>query len=487
MQKKPNTLKNQTVPQTHSTHDDMAYLNPGLFPAGARAIENFFLDYRDKLVFVHAAFFVIFICILFIPLWLPESPESATPWNDFTVFSNFVMWGLWFPLVFISVIVSGRSWCGLFCPMGAASEWGNKAGFKLRIPAWLRWEGTPIVSFLVITILGQTVGVRDHPEALAGVFGGTLLMAIVIGVLYGKRRRAWCRHMCPIGLLLGIFSRLGAVEFAPKKKISGGDRWVEKGPCPTMIDIVRKEESRHCIECFRCCHKNDKKGLKLRFRLPGDEVSNIRDHHPNLFETFFLFIGTGIALGGFLWLALPVYQELRQSIGVWAIEQGWYWIGESGPSWLMSVHPERREVFAWLDFIMIVGFMLTVTLIFTVILSIFTAIAAQIAGKYGADATFRQRFVELGYQYAPVAMVSLIIGLGARLFDGLGLVGVSANGVIVTKATFFIIALAWSIQISYKILCRQGVTGHGLYLAMIPGIIGSGVVGLGWWSAVIGF
>lgn len=470
-----------------SVSNESTTLNRGLLPELSQSIETFFLDYRDKLVYVHVAMFFLFIGLLFIPLFLPESLESATPWNDFTVFSNFVMWGLWFPLVFISVIVTGRSWCGLFCPMGAASEWGNKVGLKRKIPNWLRWEGTPIVSFLVITILGQTVGVRDHPEALAQLFGGTLLAAIIIGVLYGKRRRAWCRHMCPIGLLLGIFSRLGAVEFAPKKKITGGDRWVEKGPCPTLIDIVRKEESRHCIECFRCCHKSDKKGLQLRFRYPGEEVSNIRQHHPNLYETFFLFIGTGIALGGFLWLALPIYQEIRQSLGIWAIENDLFWIGESGPAWLMSVHPERREVFVWLDFIMIVGFMVTVTLLYTVILSITTLMGAYLAGLFGADGTFKQRFVELGYQYAPVAMVSLVIGLGAKLFEGLGLIGFSDGMIIFIKATFFILALGWSIFLTQKIIGRQGVSGTLLYISMIPGIFGSLLVGLGWWSAVIGF
>jgi polyferredoxin len=462
-------------------------LERGLLPEWSRAIELFFLKNAGRLAWVHAAMFMLFLIILFVPLFLPEAPENATPWSNFTVFSNYLMWGIWFPLVFFSVIVTGRSWCGLLCPMGASSEWSNKIGFKRNIPGWLRWEGTPITSFLVITILGQTVGVRDHPEALAGLFGGTLLVAIVIGFLYGKRRRAWCRHMCPIGLLLGIFSRLGAVEFAPKVKKAGGDRWVEKGFCPTMIDIVRKEESRHCIECFRCCHKDEKKGLQLRFRLPGEEVANIRLHHPNLYETFFLFIGTGIALGGFLWLVLPIYQELRQTVGIWALERDMTWIGESGPAWLMSVHPERREVFLWLDFFMIVGFMLAVTLAYVLALSTTTWLSALLAGRFGADGTLKQRFTELGYQYAPVAMVSLIIGLGAKLFDGFGLIGIPYTGVAAIKGLLFVLALGWSIMLSIKILNRQGLRDGRVLIATVPGFFGSLLVGAGWWSAVIGF
>ncbi len=176
----------------------------------AQRIEAFFFAQRAKLKFVHAAMFVFFLAVIVVPVWLPDPPQDATPFTNFTTFANYALWGLWFPLVFLSVIVTGRSWCGLLCPMGAASEWANRVGLKRVIPSWLSWQGTPIVSFLLVTILGQTVGVRDHPEAIAEVFGGTMIFAVLIGYLYGRNKRAWCRHMCPIGLLLGVFSRIGA-------------------------------------------------------------------------------------------------------------------------------------------------------------------------------------------------------------------------------------------------------------------------------------
>ncbi|MEH6576703.1 MAG: 4Fe-4S binding protein [Amphritea sp.] len=273
--------------------------------------------------------------------------------------------------------------------MGAASEWANKRGLQRAIPAWLRWEGTPILSFLLITILGQTVGVRDHPEAIAEVFGGTMLAAIAIGYIYGRNKRAWCRHACPIGLLLGVFSRIGAIQFAPKRPKPGHHTYSEKGVCPTMIDISRKQESRHCIECFRCVSPKAKGGIALLTRRPGKEVENIRDHNPNLAEIWFFFLATGTALGGFLWLVLPLYQEWRMKLATWFVEQEYYWIGDSGPWWLMSVHPERREVFAWLDFIMIVGWMSLYAVVLAAVLWMTTQLSAWLAGKNGADSSHR--------------------------------------------------------------------------------------------------
>lgn len=457
----------------------------GAARAGAMVhVEAFFAHHRERLVYLHVAMFFFFLAMVLGPLALPDPPEGATPFTHFTTFANYAMWGLWFPLVFLSVIATGRSWCGLLCPMGAASEWANKRGLQRAIPAWLRWQGTPIVSFLFITLLGQTVGVRDHPEAIAEVFGGTMLLAVVIGFVYGRNKRAWCRHACPIGLLLGVFSRLGAVQFVPKSKKAGGDGYTEKGVCPTMIDIPRKEESRHCIECFRCVNPRSRGGLTLRLRRPGEEIEQVRDHHPNLAEIVFLFLGTGVALGGFLWLVLPSFPVLRQEIGGWLIEKGVYWIGESGPGWLMSVHPERREVFNWLDLFMIVGYMTAWMVAIAITLSLTTALAASLAGRLGAGDSFRRRFVELGYQYAPVAMVSLVIGLGAELFAPLAHLHTEAPGL--AKGLLFSGGLLWSLFLAERILLRQGVKGGVRLLPLLPGLAGSIAVGLAWWPAIFG-
>lgn len=462
-------------------------------PGFLTKVESFMAKYREHLVWVHVIMLLLFAGVVLAPLLFPAPAENATPAESFPLLANFLLWGIWFPLVLVSVLVTGRSWCGLMCPMGASSEWASRIGPRWQPPAWLRWRGTPVVSFVLVTIWGQTIGVRDHADSAAIVFGSLMAAAVVIGLLYGggesgKRngKRPWCRHMCPVGLLLGIFSRLGAVQFVPKRLRGGGDTLTDKGICPTFIDIPRKRESRHCIECFRCVNPQAKGGLSVRGRRPGKEVANIRDFNPNASEVWFLFLGSGTALGGFLWLVLPLYIHLRNLAGAWMIEHDHYWIGNSGPVWLMSVHPDQREIFNWLDFMSISSFMLGVALIFAASLGATTAASAWLAGRVGGDRTFGERFVELGYQFAPVAMASLLVGLGDKLFSGLETMGSSSWLMENLKAGFLLGGLIWTLFLANRILARQGVAAARRWLPMIPGTAGSLAVAVAWWLAIFG-
>jgi len=444
----------------------------------SRRIEVMAVAVRPYLPFVHAAMFVGFLVLLVAPVVLPASPltEALGEW------ARWLIWTLWFPLVFLSVLVTGRSWCGVLCPMGAASEWMNRLGPKRDVPRWLRWEGTPIASFLIITILGQTVGVRDYPSAILEVFGLTLLAALAIGFFYGEgqKKRSWCRHACPIGLLLGVFSRLGAVDLVPKRPRPGGDAYDTRGLCPTMIDLRRKTESRHCVMCARCMSPNKSGGLSLRLRGPGEEVARIAQHHPAMSEVWFLFLGTGVALGGFLWLVLPQYQGLRLAAVTWAIGNGHMWLGEPGPSWLMVVHPEAREVFVWLDFFLITAWMVVVMLALAGVLAVLQALGAWLAGRLGATGDFRGRFVALSYQVAPAAMISLLLGLGIDLFKL-----VPAEAAFPVKTAALTAAVAWGVALGWRILRDMGLGGWRAAAALAPGLASGLVVAAAWWPAVV--
>jgi type IV secretory pathway VirB6-like protein len=150
----------------------------------------------------------------------------------------------------------------------------------------------------------------------------------------------------------------------------------------------------------------------------------------------------------------------------------------------MSVHPERREVFNWLDFGTIIGFMVAVMIVLTALLAITTWLSAWLAGHVQGDRTLNQRFTELGYQYAPVAMVSLVIGLGAALFQPLNGIDAAAPGL--AKGALFMAGLIWSLWLGDRILKRQGVAANARWLPLLPGALGSLAVGAAWWPGIFG-
>ena len=453
---------------------------PQRLPSSRRlgaAIERQAVRLRPCLPYLHAAMAALFLVLIVGPVLLPAGPLAGS----LAGIANWLIWGLWFPLVFLSVLVAGRSWCGGLCPMGAASEWANRIGLKRPAPGWLRWEGTPIVSFLLSTVLGQTLGVRDYPGAVLEVFGGTFAAALAVGLIFGRGRekRAWCRHACPIGLMLGVFSRLGIVDLVPKRPVAGGEAYTERGLCPTMIDLKRKTESRHCVMCLRCVQPDHAGGLALRLRAPGEEIAEIDRHHPVMSELWFLYLGTGLSLGGFLWLVLPQYQWLRQTVGAWFVARGWDWIGEPGPSWLMVVHPEAREVFVWLDFVMIVGWMLATMAAFAGALALVNALTAWLAGRFGATGGFRDRLVLTGYQVTPAAMISLLLGLGIELFALL-----PSGTAAAIKLMLLAGSVVWGARLGWRILGRLGLAGLRRAVVLLPGVLASLGIAVAWWPAI---
>ena len=117
----------------------------------------------------------IYLVLVVVPAFLPLPPDEARALDHLAVFAQWAFWGLWWPLVLLSMLVAGRAWCGLFCPEGTLTEAASRFGLGRPTPRWMRWGGWPFVAFALTTVYGQLVSVYQYATAALLVLAARLL------------------------------------------------------------------------------------------------------------------------------------------------------------------------------------------------------------------------------------------------------------------------------------------------------------------------
>jgi ferredoxin-type protein NapH len=194
-------------------------------------------------------------------------------------------------LVFVSALLLGRAFCGWFCWFGGYQElvaWGIGDRFEIKLPrqVLLYLGAIPFVSLGLKVYNTWIVNWLEGIPAswtfdLANVepWGGqqTGVSILITAVLYGPvlmfvfGRRAWCRHLCPIGALLRVFSRLrpGKVRLVTDDCIGCGTC---TRVCDMEIDVLgelkahAEVRSTNCTVCFKCIDECPKGAIAYALR-----------------------------------------------------------------------------------------------------------------------------------------------------------------------------------------------------------------------------
>jgi polyferredoxin len=77
---------------------------------------------------------VFYVLLLVVPALVPMPDRQSHIWSNVVLFAQFVFWGIWWPFVLLSMVLVGRSWCGLFCPEGALAEAASRFGLGRATP-----------------------------------------------------------------------------------------------------------------------------------------------------------------------------------------------------------------------------------------------------------------------------------------------------------------------------------------------------------------
>ncbi|MBS3113375.1 4Fe-4S binding protein [Candidatus Woesearchaeota archaeon] len=128
----------------------------------------------------------------------------------------FIVWTLWWPMLYITLLFSARAWCGFLCPLSLVNQYGNKLR-KGKTINFVKWEFIAYILFFLVIIFEQVSGMFLSTQITLIVFIFLFLLAFIMGLLF--QRHSFCNIVCPIGAILGIFSRLSFIGVRVKKNI----------------------------------------------------------------------------------------------------------------------------------------------------------------------------------------------------------------------------------------------------------------------------
>lgn len=256
-----------------------------------------------------APFFFILLVLLFLG---PADPTT----NPGGLFS----WAVGWPTMVFGSFFWARFWCSL-CPMGTMSYLAKKViSFDIPFPAFLKYNSDWIVagSALFVIWLETATDMRSSPWNTGLLLVAICVLAITVSVIF--ERLSWCRYMCPLGGMMGVFAKVSPFELRADRNVCSsqcttnecytGTSKAEGCPFGQMAPSIRS--NRFCKICGNCVKNCPYAAINLNLRVPGSEIWEMRQtgaitsflvismlgglitdmlHKTAAYETWFVFLG----------------------------------------------------------------------------------------------------------------------------------------------------------------------------------------------------
>lgn len=186
--------------------------------------------------------------------------------------ATILMWTIWWAGIIFTFVFFGRIWC-MMCPYGALQDWIQRLfTFNKNFPRPFRNIYLSSFLFFGLTWWDSYSGIVNKPALTAYILLGLFAAAIGIAIVF--KGRAFCRYVCPIGGLIGIYSMFSPIELRNKcldvcrqHKVKECIKGTEKSyPCPmfqTPMTLDRNNYCNFCSECIKSCSQNN---IIIRFR-----------------------------------------------------------------------------------------------------------------------------------------------------------------------------------------------------------------------------
>jgi hypothetical protein len=166
---------------------------------------------------------------------------------------------------------------------------------------------------LFIIWLESATNIRSSPAGLGMLLVFMFVVAFFLNTLFV--RQTWCRYICPLGGMTGLFARTSIIELRADSsvclsKCAGHECYVgtdESEGCTFGQVVATLHSNQFCKICGNCLKNCTLGAVKLNLRFPGQEISEVRHVRTG---TGFLVLSLNAALLSDIISRIPDYQEL---------------------------------------------------------------------------------------------------------------------------------------------------------------------------------
>jgi len=212
-----------------------------------------------------------FVLVLVLALFGPNNAGQN--------FGMALVWFVWWPLMPLSFLLAGRSWCAV-CPFACLMDRVQQGvGVRLPAPLFLRRHGPWIIAalFILVTYVDEVWGIHSNARST----GYLLLMVLALAVFFGAffERRTFCRYVCFIGGIAANYSRAGVIQLGAEQ-----DRCrdcvtqpcyhgSQNTPgCPVFLLPPGLQDSSMCHLCGNCVKNCEPDAIRVSLRRPTAEL-----------------------------------------------------------------------------------------------------------------------------------------------------------------------------------------------------------------------
>lgn len=199
--------------------------------------------------------------------------------------------------------LSGRFVCGWLCPFGLAERLLYKIPLMKkrkslpghRVLKWVKYVILALFVFLLPLLSGSpafcewicpsgtlfgAIPLLAVNESLRSLIGSTFffklsLLALII-VLSVKYSRPFCKYLCPLGALYGLFNPVSLYHFTVDMDKCTGCGACEK-VCPMDVKVRENPDSMECIRCMECRKVCTAEAIRFSIELRDGKCLN--SHH----------------------------------------------------------------------------------------------------------------------------------------------------------------------------------------------------------------